>query len=79
DHSEITPFMNPTIRGHQTAGQITAYTTSVLSAQYRTHTFLLLIIKDFARLIWWDRGGAVITAPIFYDQDPDLLQFLVHY
>ncbi|KAI9456113.1 hypothetical protein BJY52DRAFT_1188014 [Lactarius psammicola] len=79
DHLEITPFMNSTIRGRQTARQITAYATSVLSAQYCTHTFLLLIIKDFARLIQWDRGGVVVTAPIFYNQDPDLLQFLICY
>jgi len=43
------------------AGQITAYATLLLGNQYRTHTFLVLIVKDFARLLRWDCGGAVVT------------------
>ncbi len=32
-------------------GQLTAYTTLILSAQYRTHMFMVFIVKDYARLI----------------------------
>jgi hypothetical protein len=60
-------------------GQITAYTTSILGTQYRTHTFLVLIVEKFARLIRWDRGGAVVTERIYYDTEPHLFEFLIRY
>ena len=71
------PFMNTTNQGRQSSGQITAYATSILSSQYCTHVFLVLIVDTYARLIHWDRGGAVVTAPIHYDQDPHLFDFFI--
>ncbi|KAF8489211.1 hypothetical protein F5888DRAFT_1747923, partial [Russula emetica] len=47
-------------------GQITAYATAIMSAQY-------------ARLIRWDRSGAVVTEPIYYNSQPHLFDFLVRY
>ena len=79
DSATKNPFMSTTNQGCQVAGQITAYATSILSAQYRTHTFLVLIFKASARLLRWDRGGAVVTAPIYYNQDPHLLDFFICY
>lgn len=73
------PFMSATDRGRQVAGQITAYATLILSAQYRTHAFHVLIIESSARLIRWDRGGALVTAPISYDQESHLFDFLIRY
>jgi hypothetical protein len=61
------------------AGQITAYATLILGNQYRTHTFLVLILRDFARLLRWDRGGVVVTERFDYDHYPYLFQFLVRY
>jgi len=66
-------------KGHVTGGQIIAYTTTLLSNQYRTHAFSVLIIKDYARLIRWDRGGAIITEPIYYNTESYLFDFLVCY
>ena len=60
-------------------GQITVYATSALGTQYRMHVFLILIIKNVARLIQWDHGGAVVTALIDYDKEPFLLDFLIRY
>jgi hypothetical protein len=71
--------MNTTQQGILVAGQITAYASSVLGAQYCTHVFFILILKNVARLIRWDRGGAVVTAPIEYDKEPFLLDFLIRY
>jgi Fungal protein kinase len=73
------PFMSTSLSGRKVAGQITAYATWVLSAQYRTHVFLVLVLKDFSRLIRWDRGGAVVTAPIYHNQEPHLLDFLTRF
>jgi thiamine kinase-like enzyme len=60
-------------------GQLTAYATSILSAQYRTHTFMVFIVKDYARLIRWDRSGAVFTKPIYFNNEPHLIDFFIRY
>jgi hypothetical protein len=60
-------------------GQITAYATSILSAQYRTHTFMVLIVEDYARLLRWDRAGTVVTEPIYSNVQPHLFNFLIRY
>jgi hypothetical protein len=36
-------------------GQITSYAAAQLGAQYRTHIFSVLIVRDCARIIRWDR------------------------
>jgi hypothetical protein len=65
--------------GCETAGQIIAYATLLLGAQYRTHAFSVLIIKDYARLIRWDRSGAIVTQPIYYGRESQLLDFFLRY
>ncbi|KAH9038183.1 hypothetical protein EDB85DRAFT_2141936 [Lactarius pseudohatsudake] len=45
------PILSTTNSGRHVVGQIVAYATLVLSAQYRTHTFLVLVFKHSARLI----------------------------
>lgn len=73
------PFMSTSSDGPKVAGQITAYATWVLSSQYRTHLFVILIFKEYSRLILWDRGGAVVTAPIYHNTEPHLLHFLIRF
>ena len=73
------PLLNQAPKGVLTAGQITAYAALQLDSQYRTHTFSVLIIGEYARLIRWDRSGAIVTAPIYYRQDPALLDFFTSY
>ncbi|KAF8121694.1 hypothetical protein EV363DRAFT_1405624 [Boletus edulis] len=46
---------------------------------YRTHVFSAFIVGSYARLIRWDRSGAIVTAPINYRQDPQLLDFFTCY
>ena len=71
--------MSTTSAGRILAGQITAYATLVLSSQYHMHAFSVLISKDVARLIRWDCAGAIVTAPIYYNRDPQLYDFLICY
>ena len=66
-------------KGSDMAGQVIAYAAMLLDTQYRTHAFSILIIKDYAQLIYWDCGGAVVTEPIFYNTAPHLFNFFVHY
>jgi hypothetical protein len=71
--------MAATPLAHQVAGQITSYASLVMSAQYRTHLFTVLILKEYARLIRWDRGGALVTEPIYHDGQPHLLDFFIRF
>ena len=61
------------------AGQVIAYTAMLLGTQYQTHSFSILIIKDYVRLIYWDCGGVVVMEPIFYNTAPHLFDFFVCY
>ncbi|KAH9018283.1 hypothetical protein EDB85DRAFT_1873873 [Lactarius pseudohatsudake] len=62
-------------KGVLTAEQITAYALQ-LDCQFCTHVFSILIVKDYTQLIQWDRSGTIVTTPIYYRQDPELLDFL---
>jgi hypothetical protein len=47
----LNPFLFPNSSAREVLGQLTAYATAILSSQYRTHTFIVFIVKDYARLI----------------------------
>ena len=72
-------FLSNTVKSIETRGQITSYATLLLGAQYRTHIFCILVVKDYARLIRWDRAGAVVTEPIYYDDERHLFDFFIRY
>ncbi|TFY79824.1 hypothetical protein EWM64_g4186 [Hericium alpestre] len=58
-------------------GQMIAYSASHQAAQFRTCCFSVLIIMDEARLIRWDRAGAIVTEKFNYTQNADnLVEFL---
>jgi hypothetical protein len=75
----LNPFVCSEGSGLLNLGQITAYATSILGVQYRTHTFMVFIVDDYARLLRWDRGGVVVTEPIRFNEDPHLFDFLIRY
>ena len=79
ESARANPFMSDGPAARHVAGQITGYATQMLSAQYRTHAFTILVFKEFSRLIRWDRAGAIVTAPINHDDDPFLYDFLIRY
>ncbi|KAG1894227.1 uncharacterized protein F5891DRAFT_1195511 [Suillus fuscotomentosus] len=66
-------------RGMDTLGQITSYAAAQLGTQFRTHTFSLLIVHDHARIIRWDREGAIVTSTIDYNNEPYLADFFHRY
>lgn len=73
------PFLGYTENDHDTLGQIGVYVAAQLASQFRTHVFSLFILRDTARIIRWDREGAVVTEPIFYNQSPLLAEFFSRY
>jgi len=60
-------------------GQIGTYVTTQVDSQYRIHTFLVLIVGDYARLMRWDHSGVIFTSPIYYNNHPELVEFFEHY
>jgi hypothetical protein len=56
-------------------GQIATYVAIQMDSQYRTHTFVVFIIKDYARLMRWDRSAAIFSERIYYNTQRELLQF----
>ncbi|KAI9442083.1 hypothetical protein BJY52DRAFT_1089943, partial [Lactarius psammicola] len=63
----------------RTVGQIATYVSVQMDSQYRTHTFFVLIIKSYARLMRWDRSGAIFSEPIYYNEKSELLEFFEAY
>ncbi|KAG1775986.1 hypothetical protein EV702DRAFT_1046621 [Suillus placidus] len=72
-------LVSQTEKGMDTLGQITSYTAAQLGTQFRTHVFSVLIVRDRARIIRWDREGAIVTSPINYNNESDLADFFYRY
>jgi hypothetical protein len=66
DDSDEESFESMANRRKDTKGQITTYAVAQLGLQFRTHIFSVLIFRKYARLIRWDRSGAVVTAAFDY-------------
>ncbi|KAF8839516.1 hypothetical protein BDN67DRAFT_953305 [Paxillus ammoniavirescens] len=62
-----------------TLGQITAYASAQLGSQFRTHCFSVLVVREIAYIIRWDREGAVVSTPIRYGEDKTLAEFFSRY
>jgi len=75
----INPFVKDSTEGISTLGRMTSYVTSHLGSQFRTHVFFVLIVHNYARIIRWGRGGAVVTAPIRFNEERHLFDFFIRY
>jgi Fungal protein kinase len=78
-HPTATSLVANTGNARDTLGQLSTYAAAQLAAQYRTHAFSIFVLRKKARIIRWDREGAIVTEPIEYDTDPSLVQFLSLY
>lgn len=57
-------FECDTVLGTRTRGQMTVYTLTQLGSQFCHFAFSVAIIGKHARLIRWDRGGAVVRSEV---------------
>ena len=69
------PFVRRTKRSIDTLGQITAYAAAQFRSQFWTHIYSILIVKSQARIIRWDRSGAIVTEAIKYNCSNLLAEF----
>jgi hypothetical protein len=60
-------------------GQIASYVAALSGSQFRVHVFSILICGKFARLMYWDRNGAIVTRAFDYTILDFLSLFLRHY
>jgi len=75
----VLTFLRNTKSGVDTAGQITSYASAQLGSQFHTCVYSVLVVHSYARLIRWDRTGAIVSTPIYYNQDPELAEFFRRY
>ena len=72
-----THFLRLHAGGKRTLGQMTEYVSKLFRRQHRTHCFTLFVYNGQARIIRWDRAGAVVSTPINFAKDPTLFHQLV--
>ncbi|KAH9932210.1 uncharacterized protein B0H18DRAFT_1115904 [Fomitopsis serialis] len=54
-----------------------AYVAKLLKRQHRVHCFTMRVFKGQARVVRWDRAGAIVSAPIDFEKDPSLLHRVI--
>ncbi|EIW80902.1 hypothetical protein CONPUDRAFT_153444 [Coniophora puteana RWD-64-598 SS2] len=60
-------------------GRISQLSAHILAEQHRTSCFIVMIRQRWARIIRWDRAGAVVTRAFDYKATPHLFEFLWRY
>jgi len=68
-------FVGSSLTHKDTLGQIGAYAAAQFTSQFCTHCFSLFIVCSTARIIRWEREGAIVTEPISYNVDSSLVEF----
>ena len=68
-------FIATTPNKTNTLGQIGAYTASQLTSQFCIHCYSVYVNHDHARIIQWERDGAIVMESIFYYIDSGLIRF----
>ncbi|KZT19671.1 hypothetical protein NEOLEDRAFT_1141819 [Neolentinus lepideus HHB14362 ss-1] len=68
-------FERDTDSGTRTRVQISDYARLMWHYQHRTFFFQVLIMKDFARLLRYDRAGVIVSEAFRYQKTPYLAQF----
>ena len=75
----VQSFLHETKAADDTLGQITSYAAAQLGSQFRTHIYSVLIGKNMARILRWDRTGTIVTEPIRYNASSHLVEFFRRY
>jgi hypothetical protein len=73
------PFERNAIEAKLIRGQLGSYVAALSGSQFRLRVFAVLVFGSFARLMCWDRVGAVVTEKFNYATEPYLAQFFLEY
>lgn len=75
DGTKVDPlsFERDSDEARRIRGQLAAYATESFVHQHRTHLFQLLIFGHYARFLFWDHSGAIVSDRFDYVADSKLL------
>ncbi|KAK7041730.1 hypothetical protein VNI00_009019 [Paramarasmius palmivorus] len=79
DDRKGNPLEKDTEQAEDTRDQLSTYAGAQLISQFRTHAFSVQLTRHHARLIRWDRGGAVVTKKFCYHKESHLIDFVWRY
>ncbi|KAI0724850.1 hypothetical protein C8Q72DRAFT_647456 [Fomitopsis betulina] len=74
---EPKPFVRSGVGAEGSLGQMAEYVAKIFRRQHRTHLFTLFIFQGQARVIRWDRAGAIVSTVIDFEQQPSLLHEII--
>lgn len=66
-------FYRSALEKRKARGQIADYAARLMRRQHREFCFMIVICKSEARLVRWDRAGAIVTNPFDFVADPDYM------
>ena len=72
-------FEHDTYASSDSRGQITSYVSAQAAIQFRTHIFSVFVCHRFARLLRWDRSGAVVSRRFSYSKLSYLAEYIYRY
>ena len=72
-------FRDSSLTPIDTIGQLVAYAISQFGCGLRTHCFSVIIFNGRARLLRWDRAGAIVTESFDYVNGPLLCEFFMRF
>ena len=73
DKSQAKSFICSGNEAKASLGQMVEYVSKIFRRQHRTHLFSLFIFRGQARVIRWDRAGAIVSTIIDFEEKPSLL------
>ena len=71
------PFLSTATLAQRSLGQIAEYVNKISRRQHRLHVYTLYIYAGQARIIRWDRAGAVVSTPFDFEKEPFLLHRII--
>jgi hypothetical protein len=78
-HTPNKEFERDTDAARLLRGQLSSYVAALSGSQFRVHVFTILIFGCFARLMFWDRNGAVVSRAFDYTRFNYIGLFLQQY
>ncbi|KAF9261498.1 hypothetical protein L218DRAFT_1078701 [Marasmius fiardii PR-910] len=76
EQDKAPPFEKERKDSGDTRNQMATYAGAILCSQFRTHLFSIQVTRTRARLLRWDREGAVVTSSFVFAEEPYLVEFI---
>ncbi|KAH9835418.1 uncharacterized protein C8Q71DRAFT_119192 [Rhodofomes roseus] len=77
DDAKPKPFTRPGKGATKALAQMAQYAAKLFRRQHRLHLFTLFVFQGQARVIRWDRAGAIVSTPIDFKKEPSLLHQVI--